>query len=61
MEKKQSFKCVICGKKETGFGNNPNPLAESGRCCDECNQEVIKARIMEIIKSQENIDRSSED
>ncbi len=38
------MKCVICKKKFDGFGNNPQPLKEKGRCCDECNEAVIEAR-----------------
>ena len=41
-------KCVLCGKDIIGFGNNPYPLAESGRCCDECNDRVTAVRIAGI-------------
>ena len=37
--------CCICGKRFKGYGNNPWPLKEEGRCCDECNQKVIEERI----------------
>lgn len=38
--------CVICGNLcENKFGNNPEPLKESGRCCDKCNRDVIIARV----------------
>ena len=36
--------CCICGKKFSGKGNDPWPLKEEGRCCDECNKEVIEAK-----------------
>ena len=40
------FTCCLCGKKFEGYGNNPWPLKQSGRCCDDCNEaEVIPARI----------------
>lgn len=40
-----SYICVICGNKQEGFGNNPWPVAEKGRCCDFCNMtKVIPAR-----------------
>lgn len=44
------FKCSLCGKEETGYGHNPEPLKEYGeRCCDECNSNlVIPARIKEL-------------
>lgn len=38
-------KCILCKKKFVGFGNNPEPLAKSGKCCDKCNVKVIVARI----------------
>lgn len=34
-------KCCICGKKFDGWGNNPAPAKEKGRCCDECNTGVV--------------------
>lgn len=41
--------CCICGKEFTGYGNNPEPVKESGVCCDECNADkVIPARIAMI-------------
>lgn len=36
--------CCICGKTYEGYGNNADPLAK-GRCCDECNADVIKRRV----------------
>ncbi len=41
-------KCCICGKKFTGFGNNPWPVVrdENAVCCDECNNtKVVPERI----------------
>lgn len=40
--------CCICGKRFTGWGNNPWPLVENedARCCDACNNEkVFPARL----------------
>lgn len=45
MEEKQT--CCICGCEFTGYGNNPFPLSNTGRCCDECNGKVIEVRISE--------------
>ena len=39
------FKCVLCGRHCTGWGNNPWPISTEGQCCDECNLRVIEARI----------------
>ena len=46
--------CCICKKKINGRGNNPAPLKTRGRCCDECNELVIQARIIEIMNKYEN-------
>lgn len=37
--------CVLCTENFNGYGNNPYPLSEDGRCCDSCNTKVIFARI----------------
>ena len=38
--------CCICGNKFKGYGNNPEPVVDSGTCCDYCNvRVVIPARI----------------
>lgn len=38
--------CVLCGKHIDGYGNNPAPLADEGKCCDDCNAtKVIPARL----------------
>ena len=44
--KTHKFQCCICKKEFERFGNNPHPVKESGRCCDECNKKhVIPTRI----------------
>lgn len=35
------YTCVICRTDYSGFGNNPWPAAEVGRCCDGCNAMVV--------------------
>lgn len=38
--------CCICGEEINGYGNNPYPVKEDGRCCDKCNAtKVIPARL----------------
>lgn len=50
----ETNKCVICGKEYTGYGNNAYPVNE-GRCCDECNTNiVIPARIQQMINKESN-------
>jgi len=41
--------CVICGKSIIGYGNNPWPVLDDGRCCDECNNLVIRERLKNLI------------
>lgn len=33
--------CCICGKEIRGYGNNPYPVKNYGKCCDKCNIEVV--------------------
>lgn len=51
------YVCCICGKKFTGWGNNPWPVIEddSARCCDDCNAEiVVPARMRQMFGRKEN-------
>ena len=41
--------CCICGKKFTGWGNDPWPVKMEGECCDECNNnQVLAARLANV-------------
>ena len=47
--KEAEYTCCICGEKFEGYGNNPAPYKESGKCCDACNRKfVIPARLMQL-------------
>eukprot|EP01044_Picomonas_judraskeda_P012994 COSAG03_NODE_1919_length_3353_cov_32.836816_3_plen_105_part_00 len=38
--------CILCKGEFVGYGNNPDPLSTTGRCCDMCNSvRVIPARM----------------
>ena len=38
--------CVLCNNDYGEWGNNPAPLKEYGKCCNECNvKKVLPARI----------------
>lgn len=37
--------CCICGRAFKGYGNNPWPLRNYGKCCDKCNDNVVAKRI----------------
>ena len=36
-----TIKCVICGEPFYGFGNDPAPVKNTGRCCDDCNSSIV--------------------
>ena len=55
-ENNQTKKCALCGKEFKGYGNNGQPLVD-GTVCDECNVEVIKARLS---AKDENLDEDVE-
>ena len=47
----QNYKCLDCGEKKFGYGNNPSRWLDDGKqglVCDVCNQKVIFARFKEI-------------
>ena len=47
--KEAEYTCCICGDDFEGYGNNPAPYKESGKCCDACNRKfVIPARLMQL-------------
>ena len=37
--------CCICGEEYFGYGHNPRPVKNTGRCCNGCNNFVIATRI----------------
>lgn len=52
----QEYVCCICGKKFTGWGNNPWPVVEdvNARCCDVCNNRVVLTARISGLKRKEN-------
>jgi len=58
--KDDKFICCICGEESTGYGNNPAPVKEEGKCCDACNRKfVIPARLN--LNAEAMIDSVDED
>ena len=52
----ETHTCVICGKEFQGYGNNAEPV-EKGKCCDNCNRNVvIPARLEEFKKGVGRLD-----
>lgn len=41
MSKRDDNICCICGNRIIGWGNNPRPVREEGRCCSDCNMTVV--------------------
>ena len=54
----RNFQCVICENNFEGFGNNPYPLSEDGRCCDVCNIDVIVERFRNIVSKEGELNKS---
>ena len=55
IESNQIYRCCICGKTFTGWGNNPWPVVkdEDARCCDECNDlKVVPARLEQMFSKE---------
>lgn len=53
MEKTQENICCICGRKFIGYGYNPYPVKEEGRCCKLCNYTVVlEERLNEFYERQ---------
>jgi hypothetical protein len=54
-------KCCLCGGPVEpwypncdGFGHNPEPLATSGRACDECNMKlVLPMRVLRFKRAED--------
>ena len=43
------WECQVCfSTGNTGYGHNARPLVD-GRCCDECNNQVIAFRLTHIL------------
>jgi hypothetical protein len=50
MKKERAKICSICDEPFTEYGNNAEPV-NSGRCCDDCNWEVVlPARLVAFFK-----------
>ena len=39
----EKYKCCICGKEFTDWGNDPWPVNtdENAKCCDDCDMSVV--------------------
>ena len=51
------MKCCMCNQEILknpligwAQGNNAEPVVKNGRCCDDCNQVVIMARMMDLFE-----------
>jgi DNA-directed RNA polymerase subunit RPC12/RpoP len=40
-ERMRKYTCVLCGGRFEGWGNNPAPITNRGRCCDNCNWKIV--------------------
>ena len=53
-KEEQKFKCCLCGNISYGYGHDPYPLRNSGKCCDKCNQLVVLRRLSNISNPNED-------
>ena len=50
--------CVLCDAKFSEWGNNPYPLANSGKCCNTCNTtRVIPQRLYKLKEAERKEER----
>ena len=54
MSKTHEKTCCICGRKFTGWGNNPYPMKDQGECCDSCNQRYVIPARLALLKLEKN-------
>lgn len=53
--------CVLCKNEYRGHGNNPAPVVQEGRCCDDCNStRVIPARLKQLEARLHALEEESE-
>jgi hypothetical protein len=57
---KEEEKCVLCDSILETFGNNPAPLAESGKCCDNCNETKVKSARIAWIANTVGLDEEDD-
>jgi hypothetical protein len=51
----EDFKCVICEKTiKKQYGNNPAPVVDKGKCCDNCNTKVVIPTRINLILGYQN-------
>ena len=70
----ETYKCCICGKEFTGWGNNPQGAVDENKklikwseydqCCDECNHKYVLPgrmfRFYRTIKNESLVKRETE-
>ncbi len=53
----REFTCCMCGKKFTGYGNDPWPIKDEGECCDSCNEKVAEERMLIVQQMTDDPDQ----
>ena len=54
----KTYRCCICHKEFTGYGNDPWPIdtRDDVKCCDNCNfQVVVPERLRGMLRGGEYI------
>ena len=46
----KEFECVICGEVREGeWDHSPDPISKEGRCCTNCNYDVVVPKRLELM------------
>ena len=53
LKESKSSRCCICGEEYTGYGNNPWPVEDDGRCCDACNIKFVIPKRLDAMERSE--------
>ena len=56
-EAEEKHICSICGDEYFGYGNNAQPVND-GRCCDECNLNIVVPYRIYLMREKDREDES---
>ena len=48
--------CCLCRQRFRGYGNNPWPVLQDGKACEECNVKIVLTARVQAVRKEE-IDR----
>lgn len=48
----RKFRCCICREYSRGYGNDPRPIKDKGKCCDTCYFREVSPEKLKLIKER---------